>query len=97
MWDLFRLFAFHTMETEAFECEIRLKSISLSDSELTPIFSVFCCNAVTKSDLDRLPARVQELMSRIRPHAVNLVDSWMIPDYLLDRYKNYSFISIEDP
>ncbi|CAI7624126.1 unnamed protein product [Penicillium manginii] len=77
MWDLFRLFAFHTMETEAFE--------------------FFCCNAVTKSDLDRLPARVQELMSRIRPHAVNLVDSWMIPDYLLDRYKNYSFISIEDP
>lgn len=24
-------------------------------------------------------------MVRIRPHAVKLVDSWMIPDYLLDR------------
>lgn len=23
-------------------------------------------------------------MLRIRPHAVNLVDSWSIPDYLLD-------------
>ncbi|CAI7610250.1 unnamed protein product [Penicillium pancosmium] len=64
MWELFRLFAFYTMEHEAFE--------------------FFRCNAVTKSDLDGLPARIQELMSRIRPHAVNLVDSWMIPDYLLD-------------
>lgn len=25
-------------------------------------------------------------MARIRPHAVRLVDSWSIPDYLLDRY-----------
>jgi acyl-CoA oxidase len=25
-------------------------------------------------------------MTLIRPHAVKLVDSWMIPDYLLDRY-----------
>lgn len=24
-------------------------------------------------------------MSRVRPHAVKLVDSWMIPDFLLDR------------
>ncbi|KAJ5235111.1 uncharacterized protein N7469_004279 [Penicillium citrinum] len=47
-------------------------------------FEFFRCNAVARSDLDRLPTRVQELMSRIRPHAVNLVDSWIIPDYLLD-------------
>lgn len=46
---------------------------------------VFRCNAVSQSDLDGLPARVQELMARIRPHAVKLVDSWMIPDFLLDR------------
>ncbi|KAJ5684034.1 Acyl-CoA oxidase [Penicillium maclennaniae] len=64
LWDLFRLFAFYTMENECYE--------------------FFRCNAVSQTDLDNLPARVQDLMARIRPHAVNLVDSWMIPDYLLD-------------
>ncbi|KAL1845759.1 hypothetical protein Plec18170_009562 [Paecilomyces lecythidis] len=43
------------------------------------------CNAISRADLDRLPSRIQDLMTRIRPHAVKLVDSWMIPDYLLDR------------
>ncbi|KAJ5439609.1 uncharacterized protein N7458_010607 [Penicillium daleae] len=47
-------------------------------------YEFFRCNAVAQSDLDTLPSRVQELMARIRPHAVNLVDSWKIPDYLLD-------------
>lgn len=40
--------------------------------------------AVSDDDLDVLPERVQELMARIRPHAVRLVDAWKIPDYLLD-------------
>jgi acyl-CoA oxidase len=40
--------------------------------------------AVSNEQLDQLPDRIQELMLRIRPHAVNLVDSWSIPDYLLD-------------
>ncbi|OAG36829.1 hypothetical protein AYO21_09002 [Fonsecaea monophora] len=40
--------------------------------------------AVTSADLNELPARVLELMARIRPHAVRLVDAWAIPDYLLD-------------
>ena len=30
-------------------------------------------------------------MKRIRPHAVALVDSWMIPDYLLDRYVDRTY------
>ncbi|KAJ6033914.1 uncharacterized protein N7446_007791 [Penicillium canescens] len=47
-------------------------------------YEFFRCNAVSQSDLDALPARIQYLMGRIRPHAVKLVDSWMIPDYLLD-------------
>ncbi|KAJ6082966.1 hypothetical protein N7467_007101 [Penicillium canescens] len=47
-------------------------------------YEFFRCNAVAQSDLDALPTRIQDLMSRIRPHAVKLVDSWMIPDYLLD-------------
>jgi Acyl-CoA oxidase. len=46
---------------------------------------VFRANAVSEADLNTLASRVQDLMARIRPHAVKLVDSWMIPDYLLDR------------
>jgi len=36
------------------------------------------------ADLDELPALIQQLMSEIRPHAVRLVDSWKVPDFLLD-------------
>ena len=41
-------------------------------------------NAVSDEDLDILPSKIQELMAQIRPHAVRLVDSWKIPDFLLD-------------
>ena len=41
-------------------------------------------NAVSDDDLDALPAKIQDLMAHIRPHAVKLVDSWKIPDFLLD-------------
>lgn len=41
-------------------------------------------NAVSDEHLDMLPSKIQELMAEIRPHAVSLVDSWMIPDFLLD-------------
>ncbi|KAF4159240.1 hypothetical protein CNMCM6069_002332 [Aspergillus lentulus] len=40
--------------------------------------------AISQSELNTLPAHIQQLMAKIRPHAVNLVDAWMIPDYLLD-------------
>ena len=42
------------------------------------------CGGVSHDQLDQLPERVNKLMLSIRPHAVKLVDSWMIPDYLLD-------------
>ena len=42
--------------------------------------------AVTNDILERLPDRILELMQYIRPHAVRLVDSFALPDYLLDRY-----------
>lgn len=48
----------------------------------TPVFQ---SDAVSQADINALASRVQDLMARIRPHAVKLVDSWMIPDYLLDR------------
>ncbi|KAJ5211247.1 Acyl-CoA oxidase [Penicillium cf. griseofulvum] len=47
-------------------------------------FEFFRSNAVSQADLNSLASRVQDLMAHIRPHAVKLVDSWMIPDYLLD-------------
>lgn len=40
--------------------------------------------AVSDANLDRLTDVVQELMGKIRPHAVSLVDAWAVPDYLLD-------------
>ncbi|PGG96865.1 hypothetical protein AJ79_09427 [Helicocarpus griseus UAMH5409] len=64
LWDLFRLFALSTMETEARE--------------------FYSCGAVSNEELDAVTADVFELMQRIRPHAVRLVDSWAIPDFLLN-------------
>lgn len=40
--------------------------------------------ALEPSQLRELTPRIQQTMERIRPHAVRLVDSWSIPDYLLD-------------
>lgn len=40
--------------------------------------------AVSEEELDELPQVIQQLMAEIRPHAVNLADSWCIPDFLLD-------------
>ena len=63
-------------------------------SDLFQLFSLYTMDiegrefynsgGVSNGQLDQLPSRIQELMLRIRPHAVNLVDSWSIPDYLLD-------------
>jgi acyl-CoA oxidase len=40
--------------------------------------------AVSEEELDELPQAIQNIMAEVRPHAVNLVDSWCIPDFLLD-------------
>ncbi|KAF2167598.1 hypothetical protein M409DRAFT_66087 [Zasmidium cellare ATCC 36951] len=40
--------------------------------------------ALSMDVLELLPGAIQSLMDRIRPHAVRLVDSWGIPDFLLD-------------
>lgn len=42
------------------------------------------CSALSPALLDSIPAKILELMARIRPHAVTLVDSFALPDYLLD-------------
>ncbi|KAF3402953.1 Peroxisomal acyl-coenzyme A oxidase 1 [Talaromyces pinophilus] len=62
--NLYRLFAFYTMDNEAYE--------------------FLNTEAVSQEQLQALPDKIQTLMERIRPHAVSIVDAWMIPDYLLD-------------
>lgn len=42
--------------------------------------------AVGTDILDKLPGKILSLMEDIRPHAVRLVDSFALPDYLLDRW-----------
>jgi acyl-CoA oxidase len=65
LWDLFRLFALSTMDTESRE--------------------FFNSGAVSNESLDALPSKILDLMQRIRPHAVRLVDAWKIPDFQLNR------------
>jgi acyl-CoA oxidase len=59
----------------------RLFAIYTMDAEGREFFNA---GAVSNEQLDQLPTRIEQLMLAIRPHAVNLVDSWSIPDYLLD-------------
>jgi len=40
--------------------------------------------ATDEGSLDALPDRILDVMSQLRPHAVTLVDSWKMPDYLLN-------------
>jgi acyl-CoA oxidase len=42
------------------------------------------CGVVPSETLDQLPDRILDLMTSVRPHAVRLVDSLAMPDYLLD-------------
>ncbi|PGH18681.1 hypothetical protein AJ80_04429 [Polytolypa hystricis UAMH7299] len=59
----------------------RLYALTTMDGDAREFYS---SGAVTNEDLDLISPRVLELMQRIRPHAVRLVDAWGIPDYLLD-------------
>ena len=59
----------------------RLFAFYTMDSEARDFIKA---NAVSDEDLDALPSKIQELMAQIRPHAVKLVDSWKVPDFLLD-------------
>lgn len=42
--------------------------------------------AISSEQLDKISdLAILDVMRKIRPHAVKLVDSWKLPDYLLDR------------
>ncbi|KAF2102118.1 acyl-CoA oxidase [Rhizodiscina lignyota] len=60
----------------------RLFALNTIDSDS---HSFAATNAVTSASLDRIPDVVLHLMTdKIRPHAIKLVDSWSMPDYLLE-------------
>jgi len=59
----------------------RLFALFTMDAESREFYS---SGSVSNEQLDALPDVIQELMGRVRVHAVKLVDSWMVPDYLLD-------------
>lgn len=59
----------------------RLFSLYTMDVDAREFYNSGC---VSNETLDALPDQIQNLMGKIRPHAVNLVDAWAIPDYLLD-------------
>ena len=58
----------------------RLFSLYTMDTEAQEFYTA---GGVSNDQLNALPDRIQELMAQIRPHAVNLVDSLSIPEYLL--------------
>ncbi|KAF7197138.1 Peroxisomal acyl-coenzyme A oxidase 1 [Pseudocercospora fuligena] len=63
------------------QTQFRLFAFFTMDNEARDFLKA---RAVSDDDLDVLPNKVQELMAEVRPHAVRLVDSWKIPDFLLD-------------
>lgn len=85
VFDLYRLFAYTTIQAESYECECSMIRWNRCRMMHPADQTVLRCGAASAKDLDALPDRIQDLLSRIRPHAVNLVDAWKFPDYLLDR------------
>jgi acyl-CoA oxidase len=59
----------------------RLFALTTIDSRTTEFI---LSGALSVQQLQSLTPTILELMKKIRPHAVNLVDAWAIPDYLLD-------------
>lgn len=69
-------------DTQLLKALFRLFAIYTIDAEAREFQS---SGAVSSETLDVLPDRILELMQQIRPHAVRLVDSFALPDFLLDR------------
>jgi acyl-CoA oxidase len=66
---------------EHLKVQFRLFAFYTMDSEARDFVKA---RAASDQDVDELPTKIQDLMAAIRPHAVRLVDSFKIPDYLLD-------------
>jgi acyl-CoA oxidase len=59
----------------------RLFALTTIDSRTTEFI---LSGALSVQQVQSLTPSILELLKKIRPHAVNLVDAWAIPDYLLD-------------
>ena len=59
----------------------RLFALTTIDAKSTDFL---LSGALDVAKLQDLTPTIQRIMAAIRPHAVNLVDAWSIPDYLLD-------------
>lgn len=70
-------------DTQVLKALFRLFAIYTIDAEAREFQS---SGALSSETLDALPDRILDLMQQIRPHAVRLVDSFALPDFLLDRY-----------
>jgi acyl-CoA oxidase len=69
-------------DTEVLKTLFRLFSLYTIDAEAREFQT---SSAVASEVLDALPDRILALMQLVRPHAVRLVDSFALPDFLLDR------------
>ena len=65
------------------QCLFQLFSFYTIDTEAREFQT---SGAINSEVLDKLPDRILGLMESIRPHAIRLVDSFALPDFLLDRY-----------
>lgn len=84
LWDLYRLFTWFTMKNDALSC--KLPGIGYAAQIPDQLGTVLNSRGVSQEQLNALPDKIQQTMTRIRPHAVKLVDAWQIPDFLLDRF-----------
>jgi acyl-CoA oxidase len=80
---------FRALETSALSPELvkilnhcfQLYSLNTMDASARSFAST---GATDEQSLDALPDLILDIMAKIRPHAVRLVDSWKMPDYLLN-------------
>jgi acyl-CoA oxidase len=80
---------FRALETSTLSPELiktlnlcfQLYSLNAMDASARSFAST---GAVDEGSLDALPDLILGIMTELRPHAVRLVDSWKMPDYLLN-------------
>ncbi|KAL5434049.1 hypothetical protein PMIN05_007986 [Paraphaeosphaeria minitans] len=80
-----------------FHAALYLSSVSFlsnpTPSVLRTCFRLFACHtlsqpasSISASDLQVLHAKILEVVGRLLPQAVKLVDAWAVPDWLSDSY-----------
>ncbi|KAF2441755.1 acyl-CoA oxidase [Karstenula rhodostoma CBS 690.94] len=82
--NLSHAYSYHIL-VSTFHAALSSSSVaSFSSPAPSSASSFLLTSAVSASDLHVLDARVLEMMTELRPHAVKLVDAWAVPDWVLD-------------